>query len=115
MRPFLEALRRLLPERKRLVMPDGPARRTPAVSPHVRASLQDGALVLLDVSQGLLFKSNGIGARIWRGLSEGLSAREIAGQLSAEFSVTAERVEQDVLQFLTDLQIHGLATTGGGC
>jgi len=84
----------------------------PAVSSEVRSVVDGGSLVLLHVGKGLVFKSNPTGALIWQGLVDRRSPRRIAAELSREFAVPQEVVENDVKQFIADLISHGLLAQG---
>ena len=65
-----------------VAQPKPPGEGVPIVPAEVRVSTGGGALLLLDTGQGLLFKSNSTGARIWQGLVEGKSMTAVAQQLS---------------------------------
>jgi len=83
------------------------------VPPEVRASLQGDSLVFLHVGKGLVYKSNSTGTRIWRGLMDRQAPRAIAEQISKEYGVPPEQVEQHVHAFVADLQDRGLIALRG--
>jgi hypothetical protein len=81
-----------------------------SISPDARASVRQDGIVFLHVGRGTVFMSNGTGARIWRGLLEGEGLDSIAANISLEYAVPREQVEQDAGGFIADLQAEGLLT-----
>jgi hypothetical protein len=73
----------------------------------VYAELGD-ELVLLNVETGTYFGLDGIGAKIWTLLAEGLSIEGIVGRLLAEYDVQAEQLRTDASEFLNALIAKGL-------
>jgi hypothetical protein len=63
--------------------------------------------VFLHVRRGGVFKSNRIGARIWKGLLDHESLEGIAAQISREYAVPRKQVEQDTTRFLAELETEG--------
>lgn len=94
----------------------GPTRQQPecgdevrfTISPDARASLDQGGIVLLHVGSGAVFSSNCIGARIWRGLRDHDSLETIAADISGEYGVPREQVQQDAAGFVAELETTGL-------
>lgn len=77
--------------------------RTLYVSPSVRmAETQDGA-VLLDVTQGLCFSINPVGALIWKRVSDGCALSQIAQYLAETFSISVAQARNDTQEFLDAL------------
>jgi coenzyme PQQ synthesis protein D (PqqD) len=74
----------------------------------IRSTVTADGVVLLDVGNGKIFNSNGIGARIWLKLQEGLDIAAIVDQISAEFTVPSERVRPDVEDFIEKLEANGI-------
>lgn len=67
---------------------------------------------LADVNS--LYVLNETGAAAWQLLDGKRSLREIAGNLSREFDVTAEQIEQDLLVLVEDLlSIQAIRETPG--
>ena len=64
---------------------------------------QDGAIVL-DVRQGQIFNLNFVGSRILKLLKTGSTESAIVDQISREFGVTRDLVENDVREFLQNLK-----------
>jgi len=76
------------------------------VRPHgqvVDTKLDDGEVVLLHLDSKTYFSLNVTGERIWQGLKQGLSLREISQRLQAEFDVDAEKAVTSVLELINDL------------
>ncbi len=68
----------------------------------------DGEAVLIHPQQGRVRVLNSVGARVWE-LADGTrSIGEIAEQLSAEYDVGLDRVQEDVLIFCGDLSERGV-------
>lgn len=80
------------------------------IGPHVRASVTDDGLVLLDVVGGLLLASNAVGARIWRLLEEERPWAEIVGCVVHEYAIVRETAERDLSGFIAALASRGLIT-----
>ena len=103
--------------------PEPPAAATPhpgetnpiTLTPEVRASAHKDGLVLLHIPSGRVFLCNRTGARVWQGLSHGLNLDAIADQISCEYGVARELVEQHAASFVTDLEQHGFVTRMAEC
>ncbi|HEY2017548.1 MAG TPA: PqqD family protein [Bryobacteraceae bacterium] len=78
-----------------------------AVSPDVRASLHEDGVVFLQLQSGAVFRSNRIGADIWKGLMDKQDLLTIASRIASESSVSPELVGQDVAQFVAQLKSNG--------
>jgi hypothetical protein len=79
-----------------------------SLSPDARASVRGDGVVFLDVNSGSVFTSNRIGARIWRGLLEHEGMDAIAANISHEYAVPRQQVEEDAAGFIADLEAAGL-------
>jgi hypothetical protein len=64
---------------------------------------QDGAIVL-DVRQGQMFNINFVGSRILELLKTGSTESSIVDEISREFGVSRDLVDNDVRQFLQNLK-----------
>jgi hypothetical protein len=76
------------------------------VKPHaqvVDTTLDDGEAVLLHLDSKTYFSLNVTGERIWHGVKQGLSLREISQCLQAEFDVAAEEADSSVLELINEL------------
>jgi len=77
-------------------------------SPEIRnVNTRDGT-VLLDITQGLCFTMNPVGARIWEMLKLNHSREEIVQALSGDYGVPREQVAEDVDAFLSQLRGRNL-------
>jgi hypothetical protein len=93
----------------------GDSSRPLAIASEVRASAHLDGLVLLHIPSGRVFLCNRTGARIWKGLSNGLNSDAIAEQISRDYGVPRYLVEQHTASFLTDLEQHGFVTRLAEC
>ena len=82
------------------------------VSPEAAASFHDDGIVILHAAQGRLFSSNGIGARIWRGVEQQLSLETIAEKISGEYQIARTIAREHALSFLIVLEQHALIQKG---
>jgi len=74
------------------------------VSATVRSThSQDGAVVL-DIRQGQMFNLNFVGSRILELLKSGSTESVIVDQISREFGVNSDLVENDMRDFLLNLK-----------
>jgi len=76
------------------------------VQPHaqvVDTKLDDGEVVLLHLESKTYFSLNLTGERIWQGLKQGLSLREISQRLQAEFDVEEARADSSVVELIDEL------------
>ena len=74
----------------------------PSISVRV-AETADGA-ILLDISQGLCFTINPVGAIIWKHIREGYDSCQIAQHLAQIFDISFEQARDDVQDFIDDLK-----------
>jgi Coenzyme PQQ synthesis protein D (PqqD) len=82
------------------------------VRPHsqvVDTKLDEGEVVLLHLESKTYYSLNPTGERIWQGLKEGLSLREISQRLQEEFDVDAENADRSVLDLANELCEQNLA------
>ena len=69
----------------------------------VDTKLDDGEVVLLHLDSKSYFSLNVTGERIWQGLKQGLSLREISQRLQAEFDVDEARADSSVVELVDEL------------
>jgi hypothetical protein len=79
-----------------------------SAAPEVVSRRLDDEVVLVNLSSNKIFSLNRTGARYWELLEEGKGRAEISRQLTQEFGVAPERVEQDMTELETDLLAAGL-------
>ena len=75
----------------------------------VDTTLDDGEIVLLHLQSKTYYSLNPTGERIWQGLKEGLSLREISRRLQEEFDVNEENADRSVLDLINELCEQNLA------
>jgi hypothetical protein len=76
------------------------------VRPHpevVDTELDTGEVVLLHLASQTYYSLNATGARIWRGLKQGLTLKEISYRLQEEFEVDAGGADRSVLALVHEL------------
>jgi len=76
------------------------------VQPHaqvVDTKLEDGEVVLLHLESKTYISLNLTGERIWQGLKQGLSLREISQRLQAQFDVDQETADSGVVELIDEL------------
>jgi hypothetical protein len=69
----------------------------------VDTKLDEGEVVLLHLDNKIYYSLNPTGERIWEGLKDGLTPREISRQLQEEFDVDAERADRSVDELINEL------------
>lgn len=67
-----------------------------------------GGLVIFQPDTGLMFTCNHVGARIWSGLSRGLTIAELSNEIANRFGVSIERAGRDTRALVAELEGHGL-------
>ena len=86
------------------------------VKPHaevVDTKLDEGEVVLLHLESKIYYSLNPTGERIWQGLKEGLSLREISRRLQEEFDVDEENADRSVLDLVNELCEQNLVLSDG--
>jgi hypothetical protein len=71
----------------------------------------EGEAVILNLSRGIYFGLNPVGARIWELLQQPRTIPDIRDTLLAEFEVDSGRCEQDIRALLDQLASKGLVQT----
>ncbi len=64
--------------------------------------------VILDLASGTYFGLDPVGARIWQLLTEGKTIDEVCATMLAEYEVTPEDLERDVLRLAEELRAKQL-------
>jgi Coenzyme PQQ synthesis protein D (PqqD) len=72
-----------------------------------------GQAVILDLSRGLYYGLDEVGATVWRLMAEPRSVAELASAVCEEYDVTRERAETDLLRLLSDMAERGLVQVRG--
>ncbi len=78
------------------------------VDPEASTGIHEGGMVILHLGQGRLYRCNGTGARIWRGIEQHLPAGTIAEQVSGEFQIALGIALEHTVRFLGELERHTL-------
>jgi hypothetical protein len=78
----------------------------------VDTKLEEGEVVLLHLEGKVYYSLNLTGERIWQGLKEGLSLKEISRRLQAEFDVDEESADRSVLDLANELSQQRLVEIG---
>jgi coenzyme PQQ synthesis protein D (PqqD) len=86
-----------------------------SISPYAKVSLDPNGAAFLHVRSGLVFTSNRIGARIWRGLLERESVETIIARISDENGVPAAQARQDTVEFVAELEAQGFVLRRAEC
>lgn len=84
------------------------------VNPEATASIHDDVIVIVHIGSGLLYTSNAIGARIWRGIEQRLSLDAIAVGISDLYQIAYSIAREHIARFLAELQRHGLIEKEAG-
>ena len=64
--------------------------------------------VILDLASGTYFGLDPVGARIWQLMTEGKTLAEVCATMLAEYEVTREDIERDVLRLAEELHAKQL-------
>lgn len=75
----------------------------------VDTKLDEGEVVLLHLETKTYYSLNLTGVRIWQGLKQGLSLKEISQRLQEEFNVDAGRADRSVVDLVNELCEQKLA------
>jgi hypothetical protein len=70
-------------------------------------------VVMLDLASGTYFGLDPVGARIWELMVDGMTLGEIRDQMLAEYEVTQEEIERDILRLAEELNGQGLIQVAG--
>ena len=74
----------------------------------VAAEVIDGEAVLINLSNGMYFTMDGIGAVVWAMIEHGYTLDEMSGELAASYSVDRARILADLEALAQELLRHGL-------
>ncbi len=64
--------------------------------------------VILDLASGTYFGLDPVGAHIWQLMTEGKTLAEVCATMLAEYEVTREDIERDVLRLAEELRAKQL-------
>ena len=74
------------------------------IPPQVMARQVGEETVILDLASGTYFGLDPVGARIWQLLADGKTLGEVCAAMLAEYEVSREDIERDVLKLADELQ-----------
>jgi len=69
----------------------------------VDTKLDEGEVVLFHLDSKTYYSLNLTGERIWQGLKDELTLKEISRRLQEEFDVDSERADRSVLELVNEL------------
>lgn len=78
----------------------------------VAAKVIDGEAIIMNLSNGLYFSMDKVGAAVWELMENGHSVGEMADTLGSHFAVDSETVQGDVVRLLEQLVAEGLINKG---
>ncbi len=78
-----------------------------SLSPDAQVSVSDQGVVFLHLGTGQLFRSNRVGAAIWRGIADGQDLPAIAARIGGEYAVPENEVLRDASRFVAALKAEG--------
>ena len=76
--------------------------------PQVLSRLVGDETVLLNLESGIYFGLDGVGKSIWEAVSEGKTLAETIDVIVAEYDVSEQQAQNDVLEFAANLVERGL-------
>lgn len=79
-----------------------------SIPAEVMSRLVGTETVILDLASGTYFGLDPVGARIWELLAEGKTLAGVCAAMLAEFDVTPEAIERDLLALVAELRDKGL-------
>lgn len=68
----------------------------------------DGETVVLDIETGQYYGLNAVGTQVFALAEAPIPVSEVIDRLRAGYDVPSDRLRQDVLAFLEEMQAHGL-------
>ena len=74
----------------------------------VAAKVIDGEAILINLSSGIYYSLDGVGAFIWERVAQGYRLEEIVAAIIARYEVSTEQAQTDVQKLATELQQENL-------
>jgi Coenzyme PQQ synthesis protein D (PqqD) len=81
-------------------------------SPAVVSEIIDGELVVMNLTTGNYFSSNGTGPYVWSCIENKMARDALAPALAAAYGVLGAQAEADIARFITSLTAEGLVREG---
>lgn len=69
-----------------------------------------GEAVILGLRDGVYYGLDAVGARVWALIAEPRAVGDLVANIVAEFDVTPQRCERDIIALLNDLAARDLVT-----
>jgi hypothetical protein len=92
----------------------GDASRFGSNTGEVAASLMDGEAVLINLSTGVYYSTDNVGAMIWQLADLGFSVEEIVDSVARRYGTPADRVRNDTRAFLQEMVDERIILPGAG-
>ena len=86
------------------------------VSPDVRSTYSEDGSVPLDIQKGLCYSLNPVAARVWSTVEaspSGVDLRGLVDVMETHYSISRERLERDINEYLLKLEQMGLVQRNG--
>ena len=83
-------------------------------SPDVRASFEQEGVVFLNLRSGIVFRSNRVGAAIWKGLVNGQDLAGMASGIGREYGIPADQAARDTDAFVAQIEAQGFLLRHAG-
>ncbi len=80
----------------------------PKIPPEAMARQVGDETVILDLASGNYFGLDAVGARIWQLIGEGQNLESVCQILLAEYDVSRDVAERDLLSLMEELKSRGL-------
>ena len=79
------------------------------VHPEVRTTPgdEDGS-VIINLESGKVFSLNGVGAKVWTMIEQGLTFEGLLDSLAGEYDLPRQRLQDDLKTFIHELERKGL-------
>lgn len=79
----------------------------------VTGQVIDGEAIIMNLTTGMFYSTDGAGGFAWEALSRGLCVGEVADAVAARFDVSVENARNDVVRLAEQLLEEGLAHPDG--
>ncbi|MFN3231288.1 MAG: PqqD family protein [Alphaproteobacteria bacterium] len=77
-------------------------------TPDVTSKVMDGEAIIIDLSTGIYYSIDDVGALIWKGIEDGRSQNDILQLMVNAFDVAEETASADLARLLGELEAAGL-------
>jgi hypothetical protein len=84
----------------------------PRIPDYIVSRELNGETVILNLETGNYFGLNNVGARIWKGLTEGKTREEICNAVTEEFEVSEADAAADLDHLIGQMRAQGLVEDG---